>query len=732
MTTQEIKHITDKIYFSLEQKRLKNTFDLLTQPIVELQNWQLDEKKKELETTYKFMLRYLTQGVEDPKQHLIYKDLLRSCYKLADMTVSQLNTKYSPGCFYDKKRALLNLPSNNSITSLLTSFEDVEGKISLTGLLEEGEEKEIRIKALEKVKENISINLFYEIWLNEQLTTEDTEALNDFIKSNIHSHVIICLIISALTLGTQFIFDENKALLLMQACERQPESVRQRALIGLLLFLKKYDDRLSIYPQLLNRLEYLSESDEFRNNVRDILLQFILSRETEKITKKIQEEIIPEMMKISPELRDKIKLDDLMGETGIEDKNPEWANIIGDTGLEDKLKEFTDLQMEGADIMHSSFAHLKTYPFFNELSNWFIPFYSKNSAVSENDNKELSKTLIESSLLCDSDKYSLFFSIASMPDEYKKMMVGQFAAESDAVKEFQKEELPGSNKLSLTLSKQYIQDLYRFFKIHPRKKDFEDIFKEKSDYIYSKNIGSIVSDSESLTIIGEYYFNRNYYEEALYVFNQLIDEGIASDTIYQKKGYCLQKTGNIEAALESYLKAELLNGSSSWTTKKIAYCYRILKKPGEALEYYRKVEQINPDNLSVQLSIGHCFLELKDYTEALKCYFKVEYLDKNGERAWRPIAWCSFLTEKYEQARSYFEKIIENGAEAQDFLNCGHTQFVMGDIGKALECYKSAFIRFDNSMEKFNEAFNPDIPELLSAGINPEYIPLMLDRMIYE
>ena len=732
MTIQDIKHITDKIYFSLEQKRLKNTFDLLEQPIAELQNWQLEEKRNELETTYKFMLCYLTQGVEDPEQHHIYEDLLRSCYKLADVTVSQLNTKCSPGLFYDKKRSLLNSFSNNSIISLLSSFEDIEGKISLTDLLEEGEEKGMHLKTFEKAKETISINLFQEIWLNEQLTTEETEALSRFIKSNMHSHVIICLIMSALTLATQFIFDENKALLLMQACERQAESVRQRALIGLLLFLRKYEDRLSIYPQLLNHLEYLSESDGFRNNVRDILLQFILSRETEKITKKIQEEIIPEMMKISPELRNKIKLDDLMGETGIEDKNPEWVNIIEDAGLEDKLKEFSELQMEGADIMHSSFAHLKTYSFFNELSNWFTPFYPKNSIISEKNDEDLAKTLIESSLLCDSDKYSLFLSIASMPDEYKKMMIAQFVAEADAVKEIQKEELPGSNKLSLTLSKQYIQDLYRFFKIHPRKNDFEDIFKEKSDYIYSKNIGRIVSDSESLMIIGEYYFNRNYYEEALYIFNQLIDEGIASDTIYQKKGYCLQKTGYIEAALEAYLKAELLNGSSSWTTKKIAYCYRILKKPGEALEYYRKVEQINPDNLSVQLSIGHCFLELKDYTEALKCYFKVEYLDKNGERAWRPIAWCSFLTGKYEQAMSYFEKIIEHGAEAQDFLNCGHTQFVMGSMNKALEYYKSAFIRFDNSIEKFNEAFTPDIPELLSAGVNPEHIPMMLDRMVYE
>lgn len=733
-TTQDINKLTEKAYSALGQRRLKDVFESLVPALTELQSWQLDEKRNELETTYKFMLRYLTQGVKDPEQHHIYEDLLRSCYRLVDITINQLKTKNTPGFYYDKKRTSLHTVTNTSIISLLTSIEDIEGKISLTGLLEDNPEKENRSSELEREKEAISGEIFQLIWLNEQLASDETEMLSNFINNQLHSYVTVSLIVSALTLSTQFIFDENKALLLIQAYENKNEHIRQRALTGLLLFLRKYDNRLQLYPQLCHRLAHLSEDAGFRNNVRDILLQFILSRETEKITKKIQEEIIPEMMKISPELRNKIKLDDLMGETGIEDKNPEWVNIIEESGLGDKLKEFSELQLEGADIMHSSFAHLKTYPFFNELSNWFIPFYSKHSLVSDYSDKEsenLTKTLMESSLLCNSDKYSLFFSVVQMPGEYKKMMIGQFAAESDAVNELQKEELPGISKQSLLISKQYIQDLYRFYKIHPKKNDFEDIFRESTEYIYAQSIDKIVSDPESRMIIGEYYFNRNYYEEALHIFNLLIEEGILSDVIYQKKGYCLQKTGNIEAALDAYLKAELLNAGSSWTIKKIAYCYRILKNPGEALAYYRKAEQLNPDNLSIQLNIGHCFLELGNYTEALKCYFKVEYLDKNGERAWRPIAWCSFLTGKYEQAMGYFEKIIEKKADAPDFLNCGHTQFVMGNISKAIEYYKSAFQLYNHSIEKFNEAFNADIPELLRAGIEQENIPLVIDRMMY-
>ncbi len=736
MTEIEIKEYAVRTYLSLDEKRLKDTFDLLKAALADLQNWQLNEKLNELETTYKFMLRYLTEGVKDPEQHHIYLDLLRSCYKLSDSIFLQLNIKYSQGLYYyHKKKEITPIPLNEVLTALIQSMEDITGKIALTSLLEEGSERRKRLSALEKENETLAAKIFTSIWLNESLTEEETESLDRFINSKVNSYTTKSLIISAISLNMQISFDENKALILLRSCENEEEEVRQRALIGTLLFLRKYNNRIDLYPEIIHRLDYLSENKSFLSNLRDIILQFILSKETEKITKKFTEEIIPEMMKISPELRNKIKLDDLMGETGIEDKNPEWTEILEKTGLTDKLQEFSELQMEGADIMHSSFAHLKTYPFFNELSNWFIPFYANQSMLDDfrsDETETLLKTMQESSVLCNSDKYSFFLSIAQMPEAYRKMMIGQFVAESDSVKELQKEELIGQQKKSAIISKQYIQDLYRFFKIHPSKAYFDDIFEERPDFMQVPVIRKIMADKETRVIIGEYYFHRNYFNEAVSIFDGLIAEGIDKDVIYQKKGYCLQMTNNLEQALEAYLKAELLNGNSSWTIKKIAYCYRMLKKPEEALIYYRKAEHQNPDNLSIQLSIGHCYLELKDYTEALKCYFKVEYLDKNGEKAWRPIAWCSFLTGKYEQAMDYFDKILKQNPNASDFLNSGHTQLAIGHINQAIHFYKMSMMSADNSLEKFNLAFQNDIPELLQSGINKEDIPLVLDRLMYD
>ena len=68
---------------------------------------------------------------------------------------------------------------------------------------------------------------------------------------------------------------------------------------------------------------------------------------------------------------------------------------------------------------------------------------------------------------------------------------------------------------------------------------------------------------------------------------------------------------------------------------------------------------MKPDNLSIEMNIGHCYFEQENYDEALKYYFKVDYLDPKSTKAWRAIAWCSFLAGKQEQARRYYEKNTE-------------------------------------------------------------------------
>jgi tetratricopeptide (TPR) repeat protein len=730
MIKKEIANYFEKIAKSIEQKRLKEAFDVLTYLLSKLQNWQLKERLNDLEDIYKRMLTYLTEGVHDPDREKVFNDLLRSVYQVIDSVELQIKTNLDSSYFFDQRRFYL---SNNTTSpdEWIRLLEDVTGKITLLSLLDEEEKTEEWIQT-EKQKEEIIRNIFYAVLLSEPWRPDTGKKWSDVLNNQLNPTTLSCLIISALTLNLMEIFDEQKALLLFESAENKNEEIRQRALTGIVLFLRKYDNRLYLYPAINNRLQHLAEAPGFGIQIRQILLQFIFSRETEKISRRITDEIIPEMLKKSPIIKGKFNFDDWFNDTGMEERNPEWQNLIKEAGVEEIMQEISELQQEGADVMHSSFIHLKQYPFFREWSNWFIPFTILSDYLNNEEMKGLAQTLKKSTMVCNSDKYSLFLTVMQMPESSRKMTLEQLSIESDAVQEMLKEESITDSKRINTITRQYIQDLYRFYKAYPRRKDFIDIFELKPEFYQVPSIAQLIDNKEDLTIIGEFYFNKNYFEEAADVFDSLLLNNPDSNELYQKKAYCLQMQGRLEEALEVYLKAELFSSNNPWIIKKLAHCYRLLKQPEEALSYYKKAEQLNPSNLSVQLNIGHCHLELRNYEEALKCYFKVEYLDKNKEKAWRPIAWCSFLIGKYEQAWDYFQKIMETTLNATDYLNAGHTQLAMRNNKEAVRLYGLSLKSPGNSTEKFLESFANDVPELIRAGIKKEDIPFILDRIMYD
>jgi tetratricopeptide (TPR) repeat protein len=714
---------------SLEKKRLKETFDILTFLLSKLQNWQLKEKLNELEENYKRMLNYLTDGVNDPEREKIFHDLLRSVYHIADTVQFIIQTNIDTSLFYTKRRFYMhNDPGTTE--QLLGILDGAMEKISLLNLVEEPENNSELIQ-LEEEKEDAVKVIFYNIALSSHWDARDQKRWLKILHNPQYPLILPSMIITAVTLNLLETFDEKKALLLFESAENENDEIRFRALTGIVLFLRKYDKRLYLYPAINNRLQHLAEDSDFITQIRNILLQFIFSRETEKITRRITEEIIPEMLKASTKFSPR-KWEDWVSEPGSNEPNPEWQNLIKKAGVEDKMIEISELQLEGADVMHSSFVQMKNYSFFDELCNWFLPFINLSDFMNDNGMEGLFQTLSESTMMCNSDKYSLYFSVAMMPEGQRKVALGQLSIESEAVQQMLKDESITNSKRIHTIIRQYVQDLYRFYKGHPQRKDFTDIFELKPEFYQTPSIAQLIGKKEDLSVIGEFYFNKNYFEEASDIYDRLLKDDPDNYVLYQKKGYCLQMLGHLKEALDVYLNAEVFDPNNSWIIKKLAYCYRMLKQPKEALFYYKKAEQLNPGNLSLQLNIGHCYLELKNYDEALKSYFKVEYLDKNKSKAWRPIAWCSFLNGKYEQAWEYFKKIMDANPNTTDYLNAGHTQLALKNNKEAIRLYGLSLKQPENSQEKFLEMFTNDIPDIVQTGFNVQDIPFILDRIMYD
>lgn len=721
MTIQEINKAYNRIIGSLDCRELKNAFDYLQGLIAGIRDYSFQDKLNELQETYKYMLRYRIEGVKDPMEEQIYIGLLTSTYELADTVRCKVLTKESSSTYYNHKRMLQNL-AYIRYTDLHQSLYNDHPAVNIS----QSQDKEAAL-----------INLFNKIWLSGFLTSDEADDIKGILKDRNLSYLTGCQIVSSLMLGLQVMFDKEKVFLLFDAANCDNEEVRVRALICLLLVLYIYRKRTAIYPQIKNRLSALFESyPNFSKELRAITLRFISARETEKITRKLQDEILPEMMKLSPKISKKINLKDLTPEQLSDEMNPEWQEMISNSSIGEKMKEFGELQSEGADIMHSTFVHLKSFPFFHEISNWLLPFSTEHASLRNHINQDVAaKQLLESMALtpfmCNSDKYSLFFSVMQLSGETRTIITEQLDSQSTEMMQQNKEELVNQKGLPEIITRQYIQDLYRFFKLFPEHLNFDDIFTYPLDFHNLPILQPYISDEESLIAIAEYYLHKNYFNDALVIYNRLAETNQDSDILFQKIGYCKQMNDDINGALEAYLHADLLHADSKWVIRRIAGCYRSLKQPEMALKYFHRYEKLNPDNLSVQISIGHCHLELKDYNEALKYYFKVDYLDNKSNKAWRPIAWCSFLTGKYDQARNYYKKILDKQPNMQDFLNAGHTEWALQNIKGALAFYKKAVKMESDDFLKFQEQFNQDIPDLLVAGIEQEEVPFMLDQLRY-
>ena len=717
MTIQEINKAYNRIIGSLDNKELKTAFDSIQSLIIGSKEYASQEKLDELQETYKSMLHYRMGGVKDPMQEQIYCNLQTSAYELADLLKHKLLATDSSLSFYSRRR----------IAGNMLNFSSFHKELSQAN--ERGAKREL--------EETISL-LFTRLWLSDPLSKEESDSIRKILENPFFPFIIGSQTVSGLFLGLLESFDKEKILLLFDAVSlSMNEEVRIRALICILVILYLYRRRTPLYPQIKNRLAALAEQQGFTKSVLTISLRFILARDTEKISRKLQDEIIPEMMKLHPKISRKINLRDFKPEQLGDDMNPDWQNMLADSSLGKKMEEFSELQMEGADVMHSTFVHLKSFPFFHDMNNWFMPFIPNHSMIdsnvpsSDSTSKDVLNIMADSTFMCNSDKYSLFFSMMQLPEQTRKMMSAQFSGQASEMIQQSKEELISKRGKTEIITGQYIQDLYRFFKLYPRKQDFEDIFSFPLDFHNLDILQPYISDEESLTTIAEYYLRKNYFEDALNIYERLVKSNKENDVLHQKIGYCKQMAGDIEGALDSYLHADLVNSGSKWVTRRIAGCYRTLKQPEKALEYYRRYEDLSPDNLSVQTSIGHCYLELKNYNEALKYYYKVDYLDAKSHKAWRPIAWCSFLTGKYDQARNYYNKIIDFKPETQDFLNAGHTEWALQNIKNAINLYKQAIQSEKNNFSKFREQFMQDVPDLVVAGIEEEEVALMLDQLRY-
>ncbi len=725
----------EDIFRLLDAGRLKEALTQLQGISAPTNQWELRNRIESTLTAYGYMLQYAAQGMDDPNRKTFYRQTLRTAYELTDITNITLLSQKTNGTYFDRIRTLSIHPAK-AYAELQMQLETFTEDVSTAPLLYHDEKRlQTEMESIHSIHETTLNELFDKTWATPFWTEAEASEANDILQSVLVQPNDLAVMVSAVTLSLLRIFDARKFKFLSEAYKHENLQVNQRAIVGMVIALSKHEKRIGLYPELVSLLSLLCENEDFQKNLHTIQMQLLISRETTKIDKKMREEIIPEMMKNAKQLNDpKFRFDE---SEDSEDRNPEWEEWMDKSGMTDKIKEMGEWQMAGADVYMSSFSQLKHYPFFHQISHWFYPFDLNLPILAplkkDFDSSVFSplKLIAHSDFFCNSDKYSFSLAILSMPKAMKDMSMQQMEEQARMNEEHRDklEQLMQKKKEAKGTSRQYIQDLYRFFKLWRRHQEEEDIFHWSFNLWENPWLKDVFSTEDIFKELADYLFQKEYLEEAYTLFQKLMTFGSKRTEVYQKAGYILQKQKRYADAIQHYQQADILSPDNVWTNKHLAQCYKLLGDMPKALEYYKKVEAAQPDNLNIALQIGQCLARMEQYVDALAYFYKVEYLEKNPDNARRAIAWCSFVSGKYKEALKYYQLLLEKpSSKAHDWMNAGHVYFVMHEIPLAIEHYQQAQ-SFEKSHTVFLEKFNKDKNALLSLGLMEEDIQIMLDLL---
>ncbi len=268
------------------EKKIKQSLDILSDMILNSSSGDLKDKYEDLVMTYRNMVTYTIEGIQDPERNKIYLKLIQSILGLSDRARQDILSHYSGWhTYWVKQQAEKEM--NLSGKTLVETVDDLMFKQELDEWLKLSNEiiPDPESELTKKHKHLIS-NIFNHLWLTDYYGEAEESLINIILKSGKFRWYEASIFTTAITLSSLRTWQSEKLFHLISIYEAGQEQVMERALSGLILNLHYYNGRILLYPEITERIKEMSLNDRFREHCRIIILQTIRSRETENLGKK--------------------------------------------------------------------------------------------------------------------------------------------------------------------------------------------------------------------------------------------------------------------------------------------------------------------------------------------------------------------------------------------------------------------------------------------------------------
>lgn len=718
-----VEEILSKAINCLMDRRLSNAIEVLEQLYVQRPSLMGHSEFEAIKTDYQLMVDYMGRGFSDSHRESLYSTLLQRLYRVAaDLEISWRCKNVS--AYVNSFRVIDHL--NTSHDFVRTVLESFVSDIAMLSLQAE-ETREQKSTELYDRHQTFMNRLFSALWTSCQWTDDDCKFYTELLLSPTVMSTDQQVIVSAISLGAMNQFDINKFKTLVNVYQKATdEHVRQRALVGWVLAVF---EGMDIFPEQDTLIRELCENPTITRELLTLQIQFFYSKDAEKDNDKIQRDIMPDIMRNS---------NLTIGRLGIMEKEEDAIESILHQDadekrmeqMEEKVRKMMDMQKQGSDIYFGGFSQMKRFPFFNDMVNWFTPFYLNHPAlrpvISKLGDTKFLNTLMERSNFCESDRYSFAFAleqiINQLPSDIKEVigsdaMLGPLA-ESDDMED------------AISIRRTYLQDLYRFFRLYHTANDFINPFEDngKGDFVadtffftYKSFMGTGLDDVK-LRLASHLYKHQQMTELA-----ELLTTFQSADPRYAiLMGYTNIHMGKAEFAYQFFDYALKAEPDNQWALKGKARAALDAEDYKTAEEVYTELLKLESGHKNYTMNRCVALLKLGRTSEVREELFRLDYQYPEDMNVKRVLAWAMLSDNSLDKASQLYDTLLTSTPAHEDYLNAGYCQWAMGNVQRAVELFREWIVKSGKSTEQLLEEFRSDADTLEMYGISETDCFLML------
>ena len=665
-----------------------------------------------------------------------------------------------PSVFMDLKKKSEQLDEEDFLSTLESTLSDMAMLYIDTNQTDE----KLKQRQIELQEELNAIRhvIFAAIVTSGNWSWETWCLYRDLILSPTVDAVTSQLLVSAVTLACTTVFSFQKFDLLKTVfAEAKNEELKQRALIGLLLASTRM-------PKGVCEKEYREDlKTEFLKLILEVQKQFAMTLKSEMLSREyadsFRERISDKMIgvlkhSIAKHADDDLKdllADDGIGNEDVDDAEAESVRMSDDgKRIDIEMNEDIDareMMEKGMDILLSQFRKLSDHPFFEEISNWFLPFDENQPILAEaaaidtkNDTDRMFTTTANRS--CAADAYALAVLMLNNPDEIPE--VPEMAKDADDEFEDDEEledeetfegdsedgdeqdddseddseddsdeedETPDDSETEICMIRtRYLRNLLRFYRFCFNRDEFFNVFEDDKDEVPGYAV--LASPVFQYPFFDSYRLAAARYATRLEVPSMvgvLLNDMEANDleTHYMKGWSLMKKKGekNLMMAVIHFKKMLEIQPGMKKAYSMLADCYHDLNMLEPYLEVYdellKKGDSLSDDfKKLLKIQKMNMLFKAKHYEDAIGLGYDLEYHYPDLELVSAMLSYC-LLKRKGENAEESFLKAKERiGAYFADEMDIANMMEGTGSNQNLEQIFASTMGLFLKMMQKDKEA----------------------------